>query len=92
MRWLRWTQVMALLFLCAAVTKESDQLLEENNTLSKLDIWKKLKERENLEDDEDDNFYEFINKITHGEMFNMSWEAHKILEASFSFDDCRVVA
>ena len=28
----------------------------------------------------DENFYEFVNRVTHGEMFNLSVEAHAILE------------
>ena len=28
----------------------------------------------------DENFYEFVNRVTHGRMFNLSVEAHEILE------------
>lgn len=35
----------------------------------------------------DENFYEFVNRVTHGKMFNLSVEAHEILEVSrFSFN------
>lgn len=30
----------------------------------------------------DENIYEFINRMTHGKMFNLSVEAHAILEVS----------
>jgi len=29
---------------------------------------------------DDENFYEFINRVTHGKMFNLSVEANKILQ------------
>lgn len=89
MRWLSLLQLIGSCLLCVALVnngqnpKKQNEKTAQEDAISKLDVWKKLKElkaRGELEDGDEENFYEFVNKITHGEMFNMSWEAHKMLE------------
>lgn len=78
-----WVFLLGLISLCSAVSPKVEKLGSEfarnhpeiNREYNQ--VWNEI-HKNSMRDDE--NFYEFINRITKGRMFNISMDAHTILE------------
>ena len=75
----RFSLLLFLLSSCfifeTSLTSQQDKNRERFQQIRK--IWDDVKSTPKYLDE---NFYEFVNRVTHGRMFNLSVEAHEILE------------
>ena len=68
----------AILMVCVLWKSVNSLSNDDQKRLQKIrEIWTQVTSTPKVGDE---NIYEFINRLTHGKMFNLSVEAHAILE------------